>query len=399
MNHQYKLWILAFLVFSLSNAQEIAAPKFGNGILNLKGKDSTWSMKLGMNLQFQGVGEWEEPGSSLSEYTSNFLIRRARLKFSGFVYSPKLTYKLTLGLSNRDMSGASVYTSNAPRYILDAYMVWNFYGNFELWFGQAKLPGNREHLTSSGNLQLVDRSLLDKSYNIDRDLGVQLRHHFKLSSNFMVREAFALSKGEGRNVTSDNFGRFQYTSRVEVLPFGEFTKKGDYVGGDLSRETHPKLAIGVTYDFNKDAVKTRSNQGVFMITDSGLFTTDISTVFVDAMFKYRGFSFMAEYADRTAKDPIAKNIDGSLTGDRVQIGTGWNLQSGYVFPKAWEVSGRYTNISFDVNTSYEVQDHYTIGVSKYLVGHQLKVQSDISYLTLHSKADQLMWRLQFNVHF
>lgn len=50
------------------------------------------------------------------------LIRRSRLKFDGFAYSPKLKYKLVLGLSNRDMSGASAFTSNSLRYILDAVL-------------------------------------------------------------------------------------------------------------------------------------------------------------------------------------------------------------------------------------------------------------------------------------
>src|SRR5690606_15499592 len=133
-------------------------------------------------------------------------------------------------LANRDISGASKYTSNAPRYILDAVMKWNFHENFELWFGQTKLPGNRDHLLSSGNLQLVDRSLLNGNYNIDRDLGFQLRHHFKLSDKFIIKEAFALSQGEGRNITSGNLGGFQYTSRLELLPLGNFIKKGDYIG-------------------------------------------------------------------------------------------------------------------------------------------------------------------------
>ena len=44
--------------------------------------------------------------------------------------------------------------------------------------------------------------------------------------------------------------------------------------------------------------------------------------FVDAMFKYQGFSFMFEYANRDADDPFAKNSDGSLTGDEVQVGNG-----------------------------------------------------------------------------
>ena len=400
MKLQCTLLVISFFAFSVANAQEIDAPKFGNGIFNLKGKDSTWSMKIGLHMQFQGIAQWEKRDDTFSDLESNFLIRRARLKFDGFVYSPKLTYKLSLGLSNRDMSGASVYTSNAPRYILDAVMKWNFYENFELWFGQTKLPGNRDRLISSANLQFVERSLLNSRYTIDRDLGIQLRHHFKLSKKFLIKEAFALSQGEGRNVTSGNFGGFQYTSRLELLPFGDFVKKGDYMGGDIYRESTPKLVFGVTYDFNNDAVKTRSNQGTFMVTDTGFHMTNISTLFVDVMFKYQGFSFMAEYADRAATERLAKNYDGSLTGQEVQIGTGWNFQSGYVFKSNWEVSGRYTNIGFDESVTGKLpQNQYTLGVSKYIVGNKLKVQSDFSYLTINTSNEQLMWRLQFQLHF
>lgn len=399
MNIHFKLFFLALLIWTGSTAQEIRTPKFGHGILNLTDQDSTWSMKMGLHLQFQTSGEWEDPDFSFSEANTSVLVRRARLKFDGFVYSPKLTYKFILGLSNRDMSGGSAYTSNSPRYILDAYINWAFYKNFEVRFGQAKLPGNREHLTSSAKLQLVDRSLLDKTYTIDRDLGMQLRHHFKLFDKFLIREAFAISQGEGRNITSGNIGGFQYTSRLEFLPFGDFIKKGDYVGGDLFREKTPKLAIGATYDFNNNAVKTGSNQGRYMLTEEGLYETDIATVFVDAMFKYRGFSFMAEFADRWAKDPVAKNRDGSLTGDEVQVGKGWNLQSGYLFGNNIEISGRYTSINFDQGMSHTIRDQYTIGVSKYIMGHNLKIQSDISYLNLQTSRDQLLWRLQFDVHF
>ncbi|MEO5788510.1 porin [Gelidibacter sp.] len=400
MKLQLVLILLCFSVFSVIYAQETDAPKFGNGLINLKGKDSTWAMKVGFQLQFQGMAQWEEQNSSFSDVESNFLIRRARLKLDGFAYSPKLTYKIALGLSNRDMSGASVYTSNAPRYILDAVMKWNFYDNFELWFGQTKLPGNREHVISSTNLQFVDRSLLDSNFTIDRDLGIQLRHHFKFSEKFIVKEAFALSQGEGRNVTTGNLGGFQYTSQLEVLPFGEFTKKGDYVGGDVYRESTPKLALAISYDFNNDAVKTRSNQGAYMVTDTGLHKSNISTLVVDAMFKYQGLSFMGEYAHRTASDPFAKNSDGSLTGDEVNIGKGLNLQAGYLFVNNWEVSARFTNIAFDqVITGRDLENQYTLGVSRYILGHKLKVQTDMSYLAMNTSSDQLMWRLQFAIDF
>ena len=390
---------LILCAISFVQSQEINAPKFGKGLFNLVGQDSTWTMKVGLRAQLLGSSSWEENNGN----ETSFLTRRARLKFDGYAYSPKLKYKVELGLSNRDLSGASQYTSNAPRYILDAVLQWNFYQNFELWFGQTKLPGNRERVISSGNLQQVDRSLLNSRFTIDRDFGFQLRHHFNLTKTFIVKEIFSLAQGEGRNITTGNLGGHQYTGRIELLPFGNFASKGDYKGSDLKREKKPKLAIGLSYDYNNNAVKTRSNQGSYMTidgADDAYFETNINTVFLDAMFKYNGVSLMAEYSDRTASDAFAKNSDGSLTGDEVQVGKGLNLQMGYLFNNDIELSGRYTHIELDKNiTGKNPESQYTLGLSKYIVGHKLKVQTDISHLEIKGSNNKLMYRLQVDFHF
>lgn len=396
MKFKTTLTILFIFSFLLMNGQEIASPKFGKGLFNLVGQDSSWTMKIGARVQFLSTVLINDETSP----QSNFLIRRARLKFNGFAVSPKLKYKIELGLSNRDISGASEFTNNAPRYILDAVMKYNFFENFVLWVGQTKLPGNRERVISSANLQQVDRSILNARFNLDRDIGLQLRHHFKINDKLVVREIFAFSQGEGRNITTGNLGGHQYTGRIEVLPFGVFSSKGDYKGSDMKRESKPKLALGITYDFNNNAVKTRSNQGTYMRTDFGFFETNITTLFIDAMFKYKGFSFMGEYANRDAKNPFAKNSDGSLTGDIVQVGNGLNLQSGYLFKNNWEISGRYSNVTLDeVITRKPSENQYTVGVSKYIVGHSLKIQTDISYIEVANLNNQFVFRLQFDIHF
>jgi len=392
------LCISLFLCMNLSS-QETNAPKFGKGLFNLIGKDSSFSMNMSARMQMLGTSNWDL-NNGLTNPSSSLLVRRARLKFDGFAYSPKLKYKLELGLSNRDIGKASSFTNEAPKYILDAVVKWNFSGNFVLWFGQTKLPGNRERVISSGDLQQVDRSLLNSRFNIDRDMGFQLRHHFNLTDKFIVREMFSVSQGEGRNITTGNLGGHQYTSRIELLPFGKFASKGDYRGSDLKFEPAPKLALGFTYDFNNDAVKNRSNQGSYMITDTGFYSTNISTVFVDAMYKHNGFSFMGEYAVRDAEDAFAKNSDGTLTGDLVQVGNALNLQTGYLLSETLEISGRYTNIDWDQNiTGKGNETQYTLGLSKYILGHKLKVQTDLSYLDLATKNNQFMYRLQVDIHF
>ena len=112
------LGVLFFVITSLQ-AQEIKSGEFGKGLFNIVGKDSSWTMKIGLRVQLQGASTWADGEKN----EANFSIRRSRLKFNGFAYSPKLKYKIELGLSNRDQSGTSEFTSNTPRYILDAVLM------------------------------------------------------------------------------------------------------------------------------------------------------------------------------------------------------------------------------------------------------------------------------------
>tara|TARA_B100001287_G_C22648122_1_gene513793 strand:- start:198 stop:1406 length:1209 start_codon:yes stop_codon:yes gene_type:complete len=402
MNINFSYIIYSILIFTSINlnAQEISAPKFGKGLLNIMGKDSTWGMNFAARVQYLTTTTWMEKDQGYSSPESNSLIRRSRLKFKGFAYHPNLTYKLELAFSNRDMSGGSNYTSNSPRIILDASVRWKFNQNLWIQFGQAKLPGNIERIISSSKLALVDRSILNSKFNIDRDFGLQMRYKFNLSKKFVVKKTFAISQGEGRNVSKGNLGGHQYTAKIDLLPFGNFKSDGDYVGNDIEREKKPKLLVGVAYDYNNDSVKTRGNTGNYMETTTGFFKTDIKSLFVNSHFKYMGLSFMGEYASRTSDDAISKNSDGSLTGDIVNDGSAINFQIGYVTPSNVAITTRFTNIKFkDIIYPKNDTEQLTIGLSKYFVKHKLKIQSDLTSEKSMNNKNKIFYRLQFEIHF
>lgn len=395
-----------FLVLCLSailpiTSQEISDTSFGKGLINFTAKDSSFSIKFAPRFQMRFLSNWNHDGDKYGAAEQNFIIRRARLKFDGFAYSPKLKYKIELGLSNRDISGANQFNRNTPRYILDAVLMWHFAKNWELWAGQTKLPGNVERVISSGNLQLINRSLLNSRFTLDRDVGIQLRHKFYLGNNFLIREKVALSQGEGRNVTEGNEGGLQYTARLELLPFGTFKSKGDYSASDLKREQKPKLSLTFTYDLNEDAVRERGVLGDYMFkSDGSLYETDMTTLFVDTMFKYQGFSFMGEYAKRTADAPVAIDIDGvTPTGDIVLVGNALNLQAGYLFKSNYEIAGRFTTLEYEAVTNTLPVKQYTLGFNKFVHGHKLKVQSDLSYTSVDGNEDNIRFRLGFDFHF
>ncbi len=365
--------------------------KFGKGV-NFIAEDSSMSLKLGARFQTLFVAEKSLVDGAPVE--KELMVRRFRLKMDGFAFTPRLEYKIELALSNRDDGPIMAQAANAPSIVLDAVLKYALSKNTDVWFGQTKLPGNRERVISSQALQFVDRSLVNGLYTLDRDIGLQLHHKFNIGA-VVIKDKYALSLGQGRNITISDTGGFSYTGRLEILPFGEFTDKGDYFDADLAREKTPKLSLAAGYSYNDDAERKGGELGSFLKE-----TRDLKTFFADAMLKYNGWSVTSEYMNKKSSGtPLLKDSSNFF-----QTGSGFNIQSGYLFKNNFEVAGRYsvadpTSVLKMLGKSDKIKE-YTLGVSKYFVGHSLKIQSDISRTRNFLDTDpSLRYRLQVEFAF
>ena len=393
--------VLLFLIISTPLSGQFVPAKFGKG-LRFNGVDSSFYLKLGFRFQNLIVADWDladEAESYTAANDVNAFVRRSRLKFDGWAFTPKLQYKLELSLSNRDNGGGGNKSEfgNAANTILDAHVTYNFYNGFSVRFGQGKLAGNRERVISSGNLQFVDRSRLNSRFTIDRDVFIQLSHKHTLGDNFIVKESASIASGEGKNHLTGYNGGFGYTYRLEFLPFGSFQSKGDYVNSAIKRESTPKLAIGFTYDDNRKAGRERGQKGDFIYNSAGEITgKNLSTFFADLMFKYQGLSVMFEYADKAADGgPNVIDIDDSIIGT-YYTGSAYNIATGYMFKNNIELAVRYTDVKADTATD---EKHYTFGLNKFFVGHKLKIQTDFSLIDRADRQNTAMWRTQVDIHF
>ena len=139
--------------------------------------------------------------------------------------------------------------------------------------------------------------------------------------------------------------------------------------------------------------------------EESLFETNITTFFADTMFKYNGWAFMGEFAHRDAKNAQAMNGDGAFAIDEdgnniiVREGIAVNTQLSYLFKNNYEITGRFTKTDYTSVTKKEEQEQYTLGLSRYVVGHKLKVQSDISYNTSTGTNRGIEFRIGFDLHF
>ena len=388
---------IALSIFALVGSQDAAAQdltnnKFGKGLINVASQDSSWTAKVAFRFQTRYEGTYymvDDTAWTGPEFEDRFFVRRARIKGSGWAFSPKVRYKFEYDVHNG--------------FVLDAVVKWRFAGNWDLWFGQTKLPGNIERVFSSQKLQLVDRSLLNSRFTLDRDAGIQLRHHFLLGDKFLVREKFALSQGEGLNQTGQSNGN-GYTARLELLPMGAFTKKGDYFAADLKREENVKMMLSATYDYNVDASRLRGQKGDYAVAT----LRDLQTIFADVHIKYKGFSMFGEYVVRTTTDgsPVIDGAWDAVTGEIISVnetyytGSAINLQMGYLCKSNWEVAARYTSLTPETETMINPVNQYTLGFSRYVVGHNLKVQGDVSLTQEENNPnDEVLFRLQTEFNF
>lgn len=398
---KFILLITSLLCYSSysTHAQSLKKMPLGNGIVNFVDQDSTWSVKLSGRMQFLAASRINRYEDGSSDFVSTFSPRRIRFKLGGFVYSPKLHYFLQMGFSEQDMQTLNTNNSEATQMIYDAYMRWNFYKNCEVKFGQFKLPGNVERMISSGNMQFVDRSILNSTMNIDRDLGIMLSHSFNTGYKVLVRDVWAITQGEGRGGSNGSQGGLNYTSRVEVLPLGEFADGGDYKGSSFGLELSPKVLLGLTYNFNNNAIRTNGQLGQYMAADNGFLSTDITNIFFDAVVRYRRYSFLAEYASRNAQTGVLTSNDGSQTYF-IPEGNAYNVQAGYLFRTNWEISARYSEVYFNQNNfENNARRLATVAFSRYIVEHKLKWQTDFSSLIYGGGRNSFMARMQFEFQF
>lgn len=387
--------VFNFMVFTMVIGQKIQSSSFGKGV-EFMALDSSMTLKMHFRMQNLFVGEYDVEGE---EFATDFLVRRSRLKFKGYAFSPKLKYNAEIGLSNRDMSTSSEegYGSGASRLILDAVLKYQFHKHWSFWVGQTKLPGNRERVVSSGNLQFVDRSNVNSKFNIDRDMGIQLHGKYTIGTSFIVQPTFALSQGEGRDITAGNKGGLCYTGRIDFLPLGEFEGKRQHnVLSDITRQSTPKLAIGFTGNLNQGAVRQQGQLGSFVYDSLGeLAENDLMLLEADVLFKLKGFSLLSEFAVTGA----GSKMDG--TTKQYYTGTGFNVQAGYLLKNNVEFAGRFTKVMPD-NEDYSgltATDEYTLAVSRYVVGHSLKVQSDMAWIVQNGFQEELRIRAQIEMQF
>lgn len=365
-----------------NNSPLLVKTKKESGI-EITQKDSLFGIQFQFRMQNR-AGYLSKSEEDLTPQEMEFRVRRLRMRMKGFVANPKLTYYIQLSFSRGDMDwedpNASKYNTS-PNIVRDAMIYYEPNNSLKLGFGQTKLPGNRQRVISSGNLQFADRSIVNATYTLDRDFGFfgsYDKEYFSLKG--------ALTSGEGRNSTKSDKG-LNYTGRIELLPFGRFTKGNEECEGDLAREQNHKLVIAASINHNENVVRQSGTLGNDLYADA-----DMKNLHLDLMYKYKGFAFYQEYCSRISNNGITVDPKDKSKIRNIYSGYGSLTQMSYLFKNNVELAVRYANITPDkklylneIFTSINEKkiEQYHLGISKYIYGHRVKVQGNLLYHITH----------------
>lgn len=298
----------------------------------------------------------------------SFRIRRYEPQFSGWIYSRDMTYKLEFAFQDLQ-AGANAGAIN------DAYFNYDFTKGkrqLRVQMGQFKVPFGRQELTSSFNLQFVDRSIVSGEYERGRDQGLMLDG---LLATQKLAWAVGLFNGNGRNAVLNDNDKYQFDARLVLQPWGDVR----YSEADFESTDKPLFALAAQYE----------NNSLFNTTTANDLKREIFGG--DVVFKYRGLFLLGEYFDRKFTPETGANFKSN----------GFNAEAGYAFGRRkWEVAFRYAE--FDPTDLREDDKRTEIGgvVNWFYNRHFAKIQAD--FRQLENKAANTKdkeFRLQTQLYF
>jgi phosphate-selective porin OprO and OprP len=335
---------------------------FGKG-LGLTSPDSVFQLNIRFRIQNRfGYFKNENANGGFDGQ-----VRRLRLRFDGFVGNPQFLYVLQLSFAPGDVG--EIEEGENLNIIRDAVVYYKKNNKWNFGFGQTKLPGNRQRVNSSGALQFADRTINNARFNIDRDFGFFINYSNETKNTFSYNIKSAISTGDGRNYTQKPDNGLAYTTKLELLPFGKFSKDGAYFEGDLVRESSPKLMISGAFHYNH---KAKRQAGV--LGDALFESRNLTSILLDGVFKYKGIALMSSYMSRSTNNPVTVGSDQKTS--IVYTGQGFDVQGSYTFGDNWEVLSRFSKVnpSSKVISYFPNQQQISLGLVKYIWEHAFKLQ-------------------------
>ncbi|NRB38809.1 MAG: porin [Pseudomonadales bacterium] len=358
--------------------------------------DGNTHLKVEMRLQTRFSTPFDGNPSSIDKLeedaVSNMQLKRARFKVGGHFYKPWIQLKYEY-----DLVGSQT---------LDARITLKAADEFQFRFGRYKAHYSPERVASSKDQQMVDRSMVNSYFTLDRQQGVSILGRLNKGTAFDVSYWVDVFNGTGREGSNESED-FMYVARLQSNFLGE---QIETAMGDLKFRDKPAAHIGIAASTNKSRYTkfSTSAPGQLEGFDEHMEADGyhLQQWMVDAAFKYNGFSLQGEYHVKDVTDQYNENFTGTKSMN------GYYLQGGF-FPSVFsnkisdklEFTTRYAQVNPDSSmTGTDQEREYLIGANWFFNGHRNKLTADIGRYAIDDALTGMTTsenriRLQYDVSF
>jgi phosphate-selective porin OprO/OprP len=387
---------------------------YGSKGFRLETRDGNWQTNLQWRFQFRLTHPTRSDPRQVSSFASQekttFQARRLRMKIGGHGYRPWLKYYFEIDLQpTRDSDDSS---SDSSTRVIDWRIDVDKWKKIGLRVGQWKIDYNRERVDSSGRQQFVERSIVNRIFTIDRQMGVSLRGHLFEGTPADLRYYAGVFTGEGRGVANDD-NNMMFAGRLQWNFLGRDLGMSQT---DVERTMLPTAALGFGGATHTGVCTRWSSSGCGNL--DGFTPTNAATqgqfrihqAMQDFAFKWQGFSVQQEFH---WKRVIDRSFDSNVGSHQTDFYGGY-AQVGYFFseicdwfPEPLEFVFRYAHVREPNQLDRLVENdrqEFTAGANWFFAGHNNKLTLDFSHLTLdddvlrRNVSDERV-RLQWDVSF
>ena len=358
--------------------------------LTFESADGKWSTSLAWRAQLRYTDGYIGDPRQLSDFEDpnrdTFEARRLRMKIGGHGYEPWLKYYFEIDLEpTRDVEDESEKSSGR---VIDWRIDVAKYEPIQLRVGQWKIEYTRERVDSSGKQEFVERSIVNRQFTIDRQVGAQVKGRLFPGTYADMRYWAGMYTGEGRGVRNDDdgmlySGRLQWNFLGRDLPFSQT---------DVERTEKPTASLAFAAAKNNGRCTRWSSSGCGNLAaydkpqNAYLKQYKIEQMAQEFAFRWQGLSIQEEYHWKTVKDRL-NDTENDMTGMYAQVGYFPGEIVSFV-PDPLQIAFRYAFVKepnkYDVALDNKRKE-YTAAVNWFISGHNNKVTVDYSHLTLDEK--------------
>lgn len=353
-------------------------------------RDNKFLLQIQGRLQFRFATPVDQDPVTFDDFTgertTTFKINRARLKVGGHAYKPWLKYFWEYELSQSNL--------------LDFRIMIEKWEWLSFKIGQAKVEYTRERFISSGEQQMIERSLINRPFTLDRQQGVTVYGHLKGPGIADFNYWIAALTGTGRGSKQNDDNHLMYFGRAQWNFLG---REVEFEGSDLEIQEKPIAMIAVAVVTNRSAYTRFSQSGGgslegFENGAPGQYRVD--QINFETAFKYGGFSWQSELHRKEIIDKLNNDNTTKLRGFYVQGGYLLH-QSLHWWPAPLEFAVRHARYQPDVNANNDTQNETSFDLNWFFSGHKNKLTAEASYFDFRGSGLEYTkgwrYRLQWDI--